>query len=240
MRQIKVRIYPQTKSPRIFDNKVLELLTRTHPLVITAMYITLGIFLIWTFASFHPEIPYWYTLLIAVGGFFSWTFAEYMMHRFFYHKSSDASFNTGFHYLFHGIHHEYPDDHERLVLPPIPSIIIASLFLGLFYLLMNDWAFVFGTGFLWGYLSYMNVHYIIHRFGTPSNKHLAFWWRHHAIHHFQQHDRAFGVTTALWDHVFGTMPEKQRRTVEIERMKHSHGHGQLQHQHHHDHDGHKH
>jgi sterol desaturase/sphingolipid hydroxylase (fatty acid hydroxylase superfamily) len=82
---------------------------------------------------------------------------------------------------------------------------------------MGAWALVFGTGFLWGYLSYMNVHYIVHRFSPP--KQFAFWWKYHTIHHFQQHDRAFGVTTPIWDYVFGTRPEEHRKTVHIEVMK---------------------
>lgn len=221
MNQYKVRIYPNTKSPRLFHNKFLELLTRTHPLIITSMYLTIGILMIWEFTILRPETALLQIILIIAIGYLSWTLAEYMMHRFLYHKSSDGSYNSKFKYMFHGVHHEYPNDHERLVLPPVPSLIIAGVFLGLFYLIMNDWAFIFGTGFLWGYLSYMNVHFIIHKFAPPKRFH--FWWSHHSIHHFQQHDRAFGVTTSLWDRVFGTMPEPMRKTVEIEVMK-SHQH----------------
>ena len=213
MNLYKVRIYPNTKSPRLFSNKLLELLTRTHPLVITLMYLILGACMIYWFSFHNPTVSKVAILLVTVFAYLFWTFAEYMMHRFLYHKSADASYHSRFKYLFHGIHHEYPNDHERLVLPPIPSLLLAGIFLGFYYLIMGDWAFVFGTGFLWGYLSYMNVHYIIHRFKPP--KRYGFWWKHHTIHHFQQHDRAFGVTTSLWDRIFGTMPENQRKTVEI-------------------------
>jgi len=214
MEQYKVRIYPNTKSPRLFRNRILELLTRTHPLVITIMYLGLGSFLIYLFGSYNPTVSASTISLILVVGLFSWTFGEYLMHRFLYHDLHDATFSSGFHYLFHGVHHEYPNDDDRLVLPPLPSLIIAGILLGLFYLIMGQWAFIFGTGFLWGYLGYMNIHFCVHHFEPP--KHLNFWWRHHAIHHFQQHDRAFGVTTSLWDRVFGTMPEPMRKTVEIE------------------------
>jgi sterol desaturase/sphingolipid hydroxylase (fatty acid hydroxylase superfamily) len=223
MNQYKVRIYPNTKSPRLFSNKFLELLTRTHPLIITSMYLTLGVVLIWLFSNVRPTVSVATIILITVIGYFTWTLAEYMMHRFLYHKSSDGSYNSRFKYMFHGVHHEYPNDSERLVLPPVPSLLIAGIFLGLFYLLMNDWAYIFGTGFLWGYLSYMNVHFIIHRYEAPVR--FNFWWKHHTIHHFQQHDRAYGVTTSLWDRVFGTMPEPMRKTVEIELLRnHQHSH----------------
>jgi sterol desaturase/sphingolipid hydroxylase (fatty acid hydroxylase superfamily) len=222
MNQYKVRIYPNTKSPRLFNNKFLELLTRTHPLIITSMYLVLGVLMIWLFVNLRPETNPWKVFSIVVTGYFSWTLAEYMMHRFLYHKASDGTYNSRFKYMFHGVHHEYPNDSERLVLPPLPSLLIAAAFLGFFYLLMGDWAYVFGTGFLWGYLSYMNVHFIIHKF--PAPKRFNFWWRHHAIHHFQQHDRAYGVTTSLWDYVFRTMPEEKRKTVEIEVLMQKHHH----------------
>lgn len=220
MNQYKVRIYPNTKSPRLFSNKFLELLTRTHPLIITSMYLALGVLLIWTFTNVRPHVSVLNIALVITTGYLSWTLAEYMMHRFLYHKSSDGSYNSRFKYMFHGVHHEYPNDSERLVLPPVPSLIIAAVFLGVFYLAMNDWAFIFGTGFLWGYLSYMNVHFIIHKYEAPAR--FNFWWKHHTIHHFQQHDRAYGVTTSLWDRVFGTMPEPMRKTVEIEFLRKHH------------------
>jgi sterol desaturase/sphingolipid hydroxylase (fatty acid hydroxylase superfamily) len=213
----QVRIYPNSKSPRIFKNRFLELLTKTHPLVITILYLSLGIIMLWWYLQLHPKTSAISMLSIVLSGFFSWTLAEYLMHRFLYHKAGDASYNSRFKYLFHGIHHEYPNDHERLVLPPVPSLLIAAILLGFFYLFMGSWTLVFGTGFLWGYLSYMSVHFIVHRY-SPS-KRFPFWWNYHMIHHFQQHDRAFGVTTPLWDFVFRTLPEPQRRTVELEIVK---------------------
>lgn len=139
------------------------------------------------------------------------------MHRFLYHKIEDATYNTGIQYLFHGIHHEFPNDQTRLVLPWIPSLGIAALFYGLFYLIMRPNAFVFSSGFVLGYCAYMTVHFAIHK--VPAPKKFDFWWRHHNIHHFQQHDRAFGVTSPLWDIVFGTMPEKNRQTVTVKLVR---------------------
>lgn len=213
----KVKIYPNAKSPSLFKNKFLELLTRTHPIVITVMYLIIGVFLIRQYTLWFPETSISVLVAVCVSGFFIWTFAEYMMHRFLYHKSGDASYDSRFKYMFHGVHHEYPDDSERLVLPPVPSLLLAGTLFSLFYLLMGWYALLFATGFLWGYVTYMNLHFIVHRFRPP--KRFAFWWKHHQIHHFQQHDRAFGVTTSLWDHLFGTMPERQRKTVEIELLK---------------------
>lgn len=212
MEKIEVNVYPDSNSPQLFKNKFLELLTKTHPLVIDTMYLTIAYFLISHFHAIHSS-----SILFIVGlfaaGFFSWSLAEYVMHRFLYHKIEDATYNTGIQYLFHGIHHEYPNDKTRLVLPWIPSLIIAAIFFGIFYLIMGNYAFVFGPGFMIGYCAYMTVHYTVHKVKPP--KRFNFWWTFHNIHHYQQHDRAFGVTSPLWDIVFGTMPEKNRKTVDI-------------------------
>lgn len=216
MEKIEVNVYPDSQSPKLFKNKTLEFLTKTHPLVIDAMYLTIACFLIFHFYNSHSTSIGLISGLF-ITGFFSWSIAEYLMHRFLYHKIKDATYNSGIHYLFHGIHHEYPSDNTRLVLPIIPSVIISVFFFGLFYLVIGKYAFVFGPGFMIGYCAYMTVHYSVHK--IPPPKRFNFWWTFHNIHHFQQHDRAFGVTSPLWDIVFGTMPKKGRKTVDIKIKK---------------------
>lgn len=212
----KVKIYVNQKSPRLFKNKVLEFLTKSHPLLIDAIYLVIGYFLISYYYNNYDSnlsaIAVQFTL-----GFFSWTLAEYLMHRFLYHKFEDATYDSGIQYLFHGIHHYYPDDNSRTVLPPVPSVAIAGIFFLIFYIIMGKYAFTFGPGFMIGYCAYMTVHYTIHV--VPAPKKFNWWWTYHNIHHYQQHDRAFGVTNPFWDLVFGTLPEKNRRTVEIEVAK---------------------
>ena len=125
----------------------------------------------------------------------------------------DAAYDKGLRYVFHGIHHQYPNDSTKVVLPPIPSIVIAAIFFSLFYLVMGPYALAFSPGFMMGYSVYTCIHFIVHKY--PSPKRFNFWWKHHTIHHFQQHDRAFGMSTPIWDYVFGTMPEKNRKTIKV-------------------------
>lgn len=212
MEKYKAKIYPNQASPRLFKNKFLEFLTRTNPLVIDLMYIVLGSFFIYSFYQNYSKNVYEIVAIFFVG-LFSWTFFEYMMHRFLYHDHKDASYNHKFNYLFHGIHHEYPSDKSRTVLPVIPSLAFATIFFAIFYLIMREYALVFSAGFLIGYISYMTIHYCVHKY--PAPKRFSFWWTFHNIHHYQQHDRAFGVTNPFWDMLFGTMPEKNRKTIEI-------------------------
>lgn len=217
MSQYKTTVYPNDKSPKLFKNKILEYLTKTHPLIIDGMYVLITSWMIYHYTQIVAYYHWWKILLSFALGVFAWTFAEYILHRFLYHKIKDASYNSGIQYLFHGIHHEYPNDQERLVLPPIPSLILAGLFFALFYLLMGVNAFIFSPGFIIGYCMYMTIHYIVHKVHPP--KRFNFWWKHHNIHHYQQHDRAFGVSSSLWDRVFFTMPENNRRTITIKVKK---------------------
>jgi sterol desaturase/sphingolipid hydroxylase (fatty acid hydroxylase superfamily) len=217
MSNYETTVFPNDKSPKLFKNKLLEFLTKTHPLVIDGMYMIIASFLIYRYTQIVPSVKLVYIVGMFLLGLFAWTFAEYLLHRFLYHKIKDASYNSGIQYLFHGIHHEYPNDEERLVLPPIPSIVFALIFFALFYLIMGKVAYLFSPGFMIGYCLYMTIHFTIHRVSPP--KRFNFWWRHHNIHHYQQHDRAFGVSTSLWDRVFRTMPEPNRKTITIKVKK---------------------
>ena len=68
----------------------------------------------------------------------------------------------------------------------------------------------FFVGFVYGYLFYDGSHYAIHHFKLTSR-----WgkWvrRHHMLHHHQDNEGGFGVSTPLWDLVFGTMPRLKGR-----------------------------
>lgn len=213
-KMIEVNVYPNTKSPSLFKNKFVEKLTKTHPAVITSMYLVLcSLSIIYYHRNINPD---WASIAIYFpAGILGWTLLEYLMHRFLYHKIGDATYSTGYHYTFHGIHHEYPHDKDRLVLPPLPSLIIASILFAIVYLIFGILAFLLAPGLLVGYLLYMNIHYMVHK--VPMPKKFNFWWTYHSVHHYQQHDRAFGVSSPLWDWVFGTLPEKNRRTVVIRR-----------------------
>jgi dihydroceramide fatty acyl 2-hydroxylase len=62
-----------------------------------------------------------------------------------------------------------------------------------------------------GYLGYDYIHFAVHHVRPPRAAWLApvaRWFkasrRRHLRHHFDDHARGFGVSTSLWDHVFGT------------------------------------
>ncbi|HOA38442.1 MAG TPA: sterol desaturase family protein, partial [Flavihumibacter sp.] len=156
---------------RLFENPVLEFFTKSNPLVIWGIYIPYLSFLIYHSIA-HLGLVGWKAALIFAGGFIFWSFFEYLMHRFAFHFESDTPRVRRFIYLMHGNHHEYPRDRERLFMPPVPSLVISSIILGIMYgvtwiFSITPTAFPFFAGFMIGYLSYASMHYAIHTWKPP-------------------------------------------------------------------------
>ena len=140
------------------------------------------------------------------GGYAFWTLTEYWLHRVVFHFEPENGIGARLHWMIHGVHHDHPNDPMRLVMPPSASIPLALLFGGLFWLLLGaDHATAFTAGFLAGYLAYDMIHYAVHHHVPRSavGKRLR---ELHMRHHFQDHERGFGVSAPYWDAVFGTKP----------------------------------
>lgn len=193
---------------RIFQKQALEALTKTHPAIIIGMYVPLSGLSLWYFYNYFYAIPS-LTLLLFLAGMLLWTLVEYLLHRYVFHFVNDSNLAQRFHYIVHGVHHEYPLDTERLVMPPVPSIILVLFFYSLYYAMMGTYVYAFLPGFVIGYLVYASIHYAIHAYKPP--KALNYLWRHHNLHHFKYPDKAYGVSSPLWDIIFGTMPPKSSR-----------------------------
>jgi sterol desaturase/sphingolipid hydroxylase (fatty acid hydroxylase superfamily) len=147
-----------------------------------------------------------------------WSFFEYIAHRFIFHWVSDNPRVKKFAYVLHGNHHHYPRDRQRLFMPPVPSLIIASVLFGLMYLIMKDKAFMFFPGFIFGYLMYGSMHYAIHAWNPPF-KWMKPLWRNHHLHHYKNEHNGFGVSSTLWDLVFGTMFDLKKEKEDKEKVK---------------------
>ncbi|WP_209329636.1 sterol desaturase family protein [Lunatimonas salinarum] len=193
-------------SARMFANPVLEKISRTHISVPIAMFIGMGIYsLYWGVTT--TEISFLGAILLLIGGFLTFTLVEYIMHRYLYHMEPDTHLKDKMQYSMHGVHHDYPKDKDRLAMPPFISAMYAVVLYFVFDFIMGESAFYFLPGFLVGYAGYLGVHYIVHAFQPPKNF-LKVLWVNHAIHHYKDPDVAFGVSTPIWDYVFGTMPKK--------------------------------
>ncbi len=188
---------------RMFKSDLLESFSRVHPAVPLIIYLPVILFFLYR-AVFIANISLEYVLYLIIFGIFIWTFTEYFLHRFIFHFNAKSDFGKKIHFIFHGVHHDYPMDSRRLVMPPSVSIPLAALFYYVFYLMfgVNDVS-PFFVGFLTGYLFYDMTHYAVHHF----NIHNKFWLalkKHHIKHHFQDPNKGYGVSSPIWDIIIGT------------------------------------
>ncbi len=200
-------VRPKNKgSAQLFQNPVLERLSHTH------IALPVGIFLLTAAISGYFGVTYGLMLGLSgislfLGGWVLFTFAEYCVHRYLYHMSTPTQRRARIQYTMHGVHHEYPKDKTRLAMPPIITLFVVALLFSIFRFVFGSYALGILSGFTFGYALYLFVHYAIHAYAPPKNF-LKFWWHHHSQHHYRQDEIAFGVTTTLWDHVLGTMPNR--------------------------------
>jgi len=192
----------------IFKNPILERLTKTDLTSNVIVYGTIVLILLYV-GLYIKKIPFLTFTGIFVFALFSWTLAEYILHRYLFHWISESKLIQRFHFILHGSHHLFPKDTDRILMPPVPGIIMATILFGIFYLIFTvigiplyTWAFF--PGFFLGYLLYSFLHRATHVNKPP--KKFKFLWRHHILHHYKYPDKAFGVSTTFWDKVFGTMP----------------------------------
>ena len=102
---------------------------------------------------------------------------------------------------------QVPFDEYRLVFPPIPAAILATIGYQLLRLLhycsLISHPKLLLAGILVGFLCYDMSHYYIH-FANPKNTYFYNLKRYHYKHHFVSHEIGFGVSNTFWDGVFST------------------------------------
>ncbi len=197
------------QSLRLFENELLESLTHVHPAVPLLLWSPLAALLLWR-SAFALELPAPGLLLCALAALLAWTLTEYTLHRFFFHYPARGKFGKWLVFLLHGNHHHDPGDKTRLVMPPGGAIpIMALLYLLFDRLVPAGWIEPFMACFIISYLGYDYIHYGTHHF-PMRNPVARFLKRHHLKHHFSGEDARYGVSSPLWDYVFGTTGSARR------------------------------
>jgi sterol desaturase/sphingolipid hydroxylase (fatty acid hydroxylase superfamily) len=202
---------------QLFKNPILEALTKTHPLIIWGMYTPIMIYMLY-YAYGTLGFSGLQVFATWAFGIFSWTIFEYIAHRWLFHMTPETERGKKIAYILHGNHHHFPRDKQRLFMPPVPSLILSSLIFSVQYLIMGKVAFMFFPGFILGYLMYGSMHYAIHAWNPPF-KFMKPLWRNHHLHHYKDEQRGFGVSTTLWDRVFGTMWDLKKEKENKEEVK---------------------
>ncbi len=197
------------QSPRIFENPLLERFSRAHPRMPVFVYAPVAAVFLWLALREAAAIP---VIAQALGGYLLWTLTEYFGHRFIFHLVLPGALGARLHFLIHGVHHDFPNDPWRLVMPPLLSLPVLGIAAGVIWLIFGEAGFAgVMAGYLIGYILYDTLHYELHHAEQRSR---AGRWlkRQHMMHHFRDPNQAFGISCPWWDYAFGTArrepPEK--------------------------------
>jgi sterol desaturase/sphingolipid hydroxylase (fatty acid hydroxylase superfamily) len=148
-------------------------------------------------AALEPHGRWPTAAALTLAGLVSWSAIEYVLHRFVLHGLQPFR-------AWHEAHHDRPT-----ALICAPTILSASLICLLVFLpswlISGTWrACALTLGVVTGYLAYTITHHATHHWRGQSA-----WLRRrkrwHALHHHHK-DRpgCYGVTSAVWDHVFAS------------------------------------
>lgn len=196
----------------MFKNPVLEYFSHIHPITPVVVFVPVIVFAI-------VQGILLTTVLLTIGifllGVLLWTAVEYVIHRFAFHIEPKTVTGKRLHFLVHGVHHDYPRDSTRLVMPLLVSVPLAAAFFFLFQFIVSPHHWALFAGFVAGYVAYDSIHYATHHW-PMTNKVGRFLKEYHMKHHYVESSTAYGVSNPLWDYVFNTVPawaRKRRRTT---------------------------
>jgi len=187
-----------SESIKMFKNSFLERLSKVHYTIPLFIYVPVVVFFsVKAFTNGAAPLTFAVYFLF---GFLIWTITEYLLHRFIFHFVPRSKWGLRLHFIFHGVHHDYPKDAKRLVMPPSASIPLAIGFYFLFDLFFGSGTqlFSFYPGFITGYLMYDMMHYAMHHYNFKSGL-MKKVKQHHMLHHYEDSTKGYGVSSSLWD-----------------------------------------
>lgn len=138
-------------------------------------------------------------------GALTWTALEYLIHRFAGHVWTNNPFGWE-----HQLHHRDP----RYFAPAVKKLGMAVVVLGAITLLGTPMlgaglALAYSGGIVAAWLTYEWFHRQLH-VSAPRSRFGRWARRHHLAHHFRDPRFNFGVTSAVWDRVAGTLRPCER------------------------------
>jgi sterol desaturase/sphingolipid hydroxylase (fatty acid hydroxylase superfamily) len=143
------------------------------------------------------------------AGLLAWTAIEYAIHRYILHGLQPFR-------DWHAAHHRRP---TALICAPTvfsATLIVVLVFLPAWVLSDLPSACALTLGLLVGYLSYAITHHATHHW-RASNIWIVQRKRWHALHHHIAQPICFGVTSGIWDRMFGSTPPVSGRVARAER-----------------------
>jgi sterol desaturase/sphingolipid hydroxylase (fatty acid hydroxylase superfamily) len=212
------------ETARMFKSDFMEKLSHVHPAVPHLIFIPVILGMLYW--SYQLDVPAGRAALLFLAGVLIWTLTEYVVHRFIFHVDAATmeevtrivsglapgepalpaleTLKQKHYFIAHGVHHDYPNDSRRLVMPPSVSVPLGIVFYVLFRLAFGVAAApALFAGMVFGYLIYDTTHFAVHHWRLHGRITL-YLKKHHFRHHYQNPKKDYGVSSPLWDLVFGT------------------------------------
>lgn len=126
----------------------------------------------------------------AVCGLLLWSLIEYLTHRFLFHIWYRRE---------HWTHHV-----DELAYIGISGWTTSAVYAALLVLAWATQLTSAYAGLVAGYLLYISLHYVMHRPSHWCYRFIPLLVASHDLHHHKGIEKNFGVSSPLWDFVFGT------------------------------------
>src|SRR4051812_26282978 len=198
----KLFVSTKNETVRMFDSNFMEFFSHVHPATPVILYAPIiGLMLYLALVRNHLSLLVVFSFFVV--GILVWTLLEYVIHRYVFHYEPKTRLGKLLHFIMHGVHHDYPNDATRLVMPPIISVPLAVVFYLVFMVTLGRFAPAALAGFGFGYVCYDTIHYATHHFAMKR----GIWrWlkQYHLRHHYHDDHAGYGVSSPLWDYVFKT------------------------------------
>lgn len=148
-------------------------------------------------------------VLAALAGALTWTLAEYLLHRFAGHWPRGKIEFSREHLQHHARPTYFTPTVKKVVTAGVVSAALVPLVVAAF-----GWrlGLAMAGGFVAAYTGYEVLHRLIHVRG-PRGPYSRLVRRHHLHHHFAAPKKNHGVTSPVWDLVFGTFERPERVRV---------------------------
>ena len=176
-------------------------------------YLYTALLLCLAFVATGQGFSVWSVVLLLVSGFLSWGLIEYGLHRFIFHYDARSRIGRRFVYHAHLAHHEDPEASNPPLASLLLSVPIATGYWLLAWAATGSWpaATYLFIGMAAGYLCYQWLHYKCHH-GKSRLRLLRYLRKYHLLHHYKTPELRFGVTSPLFDLVFGTFRPLVKRS----------------------------
>lgn len=215
---------PVNKNLRLFDSDFVEFFSKTKwyvipivwiPIVVLCSVVSVGELTLTMRRFYDNDGSNFFALLSFLILFFAgvpiWTLMEYILHRYLFHlePDGDSPMLITIHFFFHGQHHKVPFDKNRLVFPPVAAGCFAFAFWRLFnFCLPGGIGNSLMCGGILGYVGYDLIHYYMHHGSPRKGSYLHKLKHYHVLHHFNDPNTGFGISTRFWDFPFNTVNKK--------------------------------